>query len=343
MNTWRFLDTGALPGAMNMAIDEAILTLHLKGHSPPTLRLYQWDPPALSLGRFQRRHGFDLDACHRRGLDVVQRPSGGRAVLHVSDLTYAVIAGVADGIPAMVRAAYALICQGLLAAFQLMEIEAAIGVESRSSHGSDLCFLRAGAGAIVLENRKFVGSAQAWRGSSMLQHGAILLEPQIEAILDVQSDHGLDKPQVRDALKARMTSLREILGFVPGHNALSHAIREGMGQVLKASFVEGLLTVEELSLAQQIAGQEIPLQNEKEHIMKKLQILGTGCPKCKKLAENTEAAAKELGMEHALEKVTDINQIMAFGVMMTPALAVDGQVMVVGKVPSVDEIKKIIG
>lgn len=73
--------------------------------------------------------------------------------------------------------------------------------------------------------------------------------------------------------------------------------------------------------------------------MKKLQILGTGCPKCKKLAENTEAAANELGIAYELVKVTDINAIMGFGVMMTPALAVDGQVKVVGKVPSPDEIK----
>jgi small redox-active disulfide protein 2 len=76
--------------------------------------------------------------------------------------------------------------------------------------------------------------------------------------------------------------------------------------------------------------------------MKKLQILGPGCPKCKKLAENTETAAKDLGIEYTLEKVTDINDIMKFGVMMTPALAVDGQVKVVGKVPSPDEIKKML-
>ena len=76
--------------------------------------------------------------------------------------------------------------------------------------------------------------------------------------------------------------------------------------------------------------------------MKKLQILGPGCPKCKKLAENTETAAKQLGIEYTLEKVTDINDIMKFGVMVTPALAVDGQVKVVGKVPSPDEIKKML-
>jgi small redox-active disulfide protein 2 len=77
--------------------------------------------------------------------------------------------------------------------------------------------------------------------------------------------------------------------------------------------------------------------------MKKLHILGTGCPKCKKLAENTEAAAKALGIECEIVKVTDINEIMKFGVMMTPALAIDGQVKIVGKVPSPDEIKKMLG
>jgi small redox-active disulfide protein 2 len=76
--------------------------------------------------------------------------------------------------------------------------------------------------------------------------------------------------------------------------------------------------------------------------MKRLQILGVGCPKCKKLAENTEAAAKALGIEYSIEKVTDVNAIMGFGVMMTPALAVDGQVKVVGKVPAPDEIKKML-
>ena len=76
--------------------------------------------------------------------------------------------------------------------------------------------------------------------------------------------------------------------------------------------------------------------------MKTLQILGTGCQKCAKLAENTEAAAKELGIEYELVKVKDINAIMGFGVMVTPALAVDGTVKVAGKVPTVDEIKKML-
>jgi small redox-active disulfide protein 2 len=76
--------------------------------------------------------------------------------------------------------------------------------------------------------------------------------------------------------------------------------------------------------------------------MKKIQILGTGCPKCAKLMENAEKAAKEAGIEAEVEKVSDIKKIMEFGVMMTPGLAIDGEVKAVGKVLSVEEIKKLL-
>jgi small redox-active disulfide protein 2 len=80
----------------------------------------------------------------------------------------------------------------------------------------------------------------------------------------------------------------------------------------------------------------------KEKAMKELQILGTGCPKCKKLTDTTEEAARSLGLDYRMEKVTDIQAIMGFGVMMTPALVVDGVVKVSGKVPSTEEIRKIL-
>ena len=77
--------------------------------------------------------------------------------------------------------------------------------------------------------------------------------------------------------------------------------------------------------------------------MKKIQILGTGCAKCQKLSDNTKQAADNLGIDYEMEKVTDINQIMGFGVMTTPGLVIDGQVMVAGKVPSPADIEKILG
>ncbi len=77
-------------------------------------------------------------------------------------------------------------------------------------------------------------------------------------------------------------------------------------------------------------------------IMKKLQILGMGCARCTNLAAATEEAAKTLGIEYQIEKVTDLNKIMSFGVMMTPALVVDGDVKAAGRVPSVEDIKKML-
>lgn len=76
--------------------------------------------------------------------------------------------------------------------------------------------------------------------------------------------------------------------------------------------------------------------------MKKLQILGTGCPKCRMLTDHTEQAARALGLEYTLEKVTDINDIIAFGVMATPALVVDGEIKVAGRVPTADAIKPLL-
>lgn len=77
--------------------------------------------------------------------------------------------------------------------------------------------------------------------------------------------------------------------------------------------------------------------------MKTLQILGTGCPNCRKLAENTEAAAKRLGIPHRVEKITEITKIMAFGVVSMPAMAVDGVVKFSGKIPTTEEIERILG
>ena len=78
-------------------------------------------------------------------------------------------------------------------------------------------------------------------------------------------------------------------------------------------------------------------------MMKKIQILGSGCPKCRKLQEIAEQAAKEMGIDYEIEKVTDINDIMEFGVMMTPGLVVDGEVKVSGKLPGLEEVKKMLG
>ena len=257
MKTWRVLDTGASPGPLNMAIDQAILAMHARGESPPTLRLYRWNPPAVSLGYFQRRHGIDLEACQRLGIDVVRRPTGGRAVLHLNDVTYAIVAGTGDGMPASVTAAYRLICEGLLAAFRVLGFEAEPARQDAGPPRSDVCFLTSTAGDLLHNGRKFVGSAQTWQGSSMLQHGSIVLEPHTRTLSMLQWSGCSIPAAAEDGLEQRMTSVSGILGRVPGPDEMAAAIRHGMARVMGASFMEGQLSAEEWALAREITNRHV--------------------------------------------------------------------------------------
>ena len=246
MTRWRLLDTGALPGAVNMAVDAALLRLHAEGASPPTLRLYGWEPPAVSLGYFQRRPGLDPAACRRLGLDIVRRPTGGRAVLHLNDLTYSLVAGATEGLPASAEAAYRLVCSGLLAGLRLLGVEAEMGRERVKPPQPEVCFLRASAADIAHRGRKFIGSAQTWRGGSLLQHGSIVLAPQAGTLA------ALFGAEVA-GLEARLSSLSEILGRDVEAVEVGEAIRAGFSHVLGVAFRPGELSAEEWALARQIA------------------------------------------------------------------------------------------
>ena len=250
MTTWRLLDSGAMSPSLNMAVDQAILGLHANGKSPPTLRFYQWTPPAVSLGYCQKQHNLDMAACRRLGIEVVRRPSGGRAVLHLGDLTYAVIAGTADGMPSAVTAAYRLIMRRPVArlpsAGDRCQSWAAAIIKPPQM---DICFLRGTLGSIVYQERKFVGSAQTWHASSMLQHGSIILAPQIETLVSLWPGIA-DSPEARQAkLESRITSLQEIMGRLPEVEEVKTAIREGLARTLGIRFDQGELTPGEWTLA----------------------------------------------------------------------------------------------
>jgi lipoate-protein ligase A len=257
MKTWRLLDTGASPGSLNMAIDQAVLSMHARGESPPTLRIYQWSPPAISLGYFQRCHGIDLAACRRLGIDVVRRPTGGRAVLHFEDLTYCVVAGTTDGIPSAVTAAFRLICGGLSAAFRILGFETELGRQGAGSPQSDMCFLTITAGDLLHKGKKFIGSAQTWQGSSMLQHGSIILEPHSEILARLQGGEYGPSATREEMFEDTVTSVREILGRVPGIGEVGAAIRHGMAHALGAEFTKGKLSQREWAMAREIIDQQV--------------------------------------------------------------------------------------
>src|ERR1700693_1960167 len=127
---YRFLNTHIQDASMNMAIDEAVLLHHLRGEAPPTLRVFRWSSPSISLGRFQSVEREILrDHCEQQGVELVRRPTGGRAVYHRDEFTYSMVMSKHFGVPPGVIAAYAFLAQGLLAALTLLGVQAELSDE----------------------------------------------------------------------------------------------------------------------------------------------------------------------------------------------------------------------
>lgn len=169
---WRLIVDGRVDGERNMALDRAIQLLVEQGESPPTLRLYQWTRPTVTLGRFQDSAGVDVRACDELGIDVVRRFTGGRGVLHDDELTYSVVASMKDGVPRGVAASYRYLCEPLAAAYRLLGVDAAVTAHDRTASGSAACYLATTRADLSLGASKLSGSAQVWTGETVLQHGS---------------------------------------------------------------------------------------------------------------------------------------------------------------------------
>lgn len=186
---WRLIHDSPLPGETNMRRDLEILAEVASAASPPTLRLYSWAPPALSLGRFQKAAEVaDVEACRRLGIDIVHRPTGGRAVLHDQELTYSLLLpDRRNFIPAGVVPAYRFISGALLDAFGRLGIEAQLspGTMRGAGPAPGSCFDSPSAYELHVRGKKVVGSAQMRRDGVLLQHGSILLELPLQTYRQV--------------------------------------------------------------------------------------------------------------------------------------------------------------
>src|SRR2546427_357140 len=166
---YRFLSTNVHNAPMNMAIDESILTHHLKGEVPPTLRVFRWSQPSISLGRFQSiEREIVNEQCLERGVALVRRPTGGRAVYHRDEFTYSMVIGKRYGVPAGVVAAYTYLALGLLAALQDLGVRAELSGERVSKHPSAACFASSTQADLTSGGFKLVGSAQVWKADALL-------------------------------------------------------------------------------------------------------------------------------------------------------------------------------
>ena len=187
---WRIIYSKAMDGAWNMAVDEAILEAVGQGVASPTLRLYAWQPPCLSLGYAQSRSDVDLAALNDSGWQVVRRPTGGRAILHTDELTYSVIAPLHEPrVEGGILESYRRLAEALLQALQLLGLPAQADQNYHRPAGSPpngaVCFEVPSNYEITANGKKIIGSAQARRLSGVLQHGSLPLYGDLARITRV--------------------------------------------------------------------------------------------------------------------------------------------------------------
>ncbi|MCC6626719.1 MAG: lipoate--protein ligase family protein [Chloroflexi bacterium] len=231
---WRLLRHFDRPGAWQMAVDEALLTGFVPDRDRPILRLSSWAPVCLSLGYAQPSADIDLAACARSGIDVVRRLTGGRAVLHDQELTYAVIAGADDPlVGGTIGETYRALATGLLAAVWSLGVpaETAAGTLDGdvASRRSGACFAAATRHEVVWQGRKLVGSAQVRRGAIVLQHGSLRLAPARTG-LETLLRHA-DPARLADHLARTAGSVADVVG----HSLAPAAAAEAVGAAFAAA------------------------------------------------------------------------------------------------------------
>lgn len=228
-----------------MAIDRAILDAHEAGLVPPTLRLYGWGRPTVSLGRFQSADDVDMAVCAAGGVDVCRRPTGGRGVLHDDEITYSIVAGIRDGVPRGVSASYRMLCSALVEAYRGLGVAADLTGRPRGERGAGACYLHATNADLSFGAAKLSGSAQVWSGSSCLQHGSFVISRDVAREAAV---FRLD-PSGADALDRSTATILGVLGSRPEHAAMVEAIVDGIGRGLGVGLEEGDLTAGEREAA----------------------------------------------------------------------------------------------
>jgi lipoate-protein ligase A len=248
---WRLLRTQPSIGAWNMAVDEAILEFTAQGISPPTLRLYSWSPACLSLGYAQTIEDVDLVKLKKNGWDIVRRPTGGRAILHMNELTYS-ICGMSSNskLAGSVLESYRRLSQALIRALQIIDINADLpklaAKQDSIKTQNPVCFEMPSNYEITFAGKKLIGSAQARKNSGVLQHGTLPLFGDITRIIDVlRYPDELQKEKARLRLLKQATTVESVLGYPGDWWITAHAFEHAFKQVLNIEIVRMDLSPEE--------------------------------------------------------------------------------------------------
>jgi len=224
---------------MSMAIDEALLKLNAEGKSPNTIRFWRWLPSTISIGCFQSvEREVDLEVAKRYGVDVVRRITGGGAVFHDhgGELTYSVVCKQGD-VPDDIIESYRLICGGLVHGFERL------GLRAEFKPVND----------VLGNGKKISGSAQTRRWGSVLQHGTVLIAPDVRRMFELLR---VTPEKISDKFIAsvfeRVTTVERELGRKPSFEEVREAMSKGFEKSLDVKLSEGELTSDELKLAAEL-------------------------------------------------------------------------------------------
>jgi len=234
---WRLLLTGANTAAKNMAIDRAVLTTNSQGKVLPTVRFYEWIPPAISIGYFQSLSDeVDLKMCKKLGVDYVRRITGGGAVFHDNELTYSiVISEDHNEIPKNIIDSYGRICGAIIKGLKNLKIDC----EYKPIND------------IITNGKKISGNAQTRKQKTVLQHGTVLMDVDIERMFSLLK---VPNEKIRDKLisdvKERVTSINNCLGKDMSFIDVVEAMRNGFEEEFNIKLVKGTLTDEEIKLTE---------------------------------------------------------------------------------------------
>lgn len=250
MSEWRLLDSGCGDAAYNMALDEAISIAVRNGDSPPTLRLYNWQSPSVSLGSFQKTADIDTEFCNSNNIPIVRRPTGGRGILHGDELTYSVSARNEGCFSAGLFETYHIISTALKAALKSMGISVSMKMARESGRQlmrSPICFASTSYGEVSLHGKKLIGSAQRRWSDGFLQQGSV--------------PYSIDYKKLRAVFKSGEEAEREMVGIKEACADFSpalfrQAIRQAFENVFNCDLTESHPSSFEHELAEKLCSEK---------------------------------------------------------------------------------------
>jgi lipoate-protein ligase A len=250
-------------GSWNMACDLAIAKHVGKGSQPTTIRLYGWTLPTLSLGRFQKIEDIDIDYLKNNNIDIVRRPTGGRAVLHHKEITYLFTAPVNHPLlPKSVIGSYKIIANALIKSLEYLNISCDVEKNKNKYMNTPACYDAPSIYEITIDKKKFIGSAQYRNDDYILQHGSIPIEFPLKNYVNSFKLNDEKKEKLLNLLKSKVIDIKSVLNKDISFEEMAEAFKFGFSNVFQEEVIIGELSESEYDLTKKLVEKfELDIEN----------------------------------------------------------------------------------